>query len=50
MSRAASPALSATDVTLPDGLLREAKEMRIYLLQACERGLATEAANVHRQC
>jgi len=39
----------ATNVTLPDSLLRQAKEMGINLSQACERGLATEVANVRRQ-
>ncbi len=51
MSRAtvfASPR-RATNVTLPETLLRDAREMGINLSQACERGLAAEVANIHRQ-
>ena len=32
----------ATNVTLPEGLLREAKALQINVSQACERGLAAE--------
>lgn len=39
----------ATNVTLPETLLREAREMGINLSQACERGLAAEVANARRQ-
>jgi antitoxin CcdA len=39
----------ATNVTLPESLLRDAKEMGINLSQACERGLATEVADIRRQ-
>lgn len=41
---ASSPARKATNVTLPDILLREAKELGITLSQACERGLAETVA------
>ena len=34
----------ATNVTLPDDLLRQARELDINLSQACERGLAAEVA------
>ena len=39
----------ATNVTLPEALLREAREMNINLSQACERGLAAEVAAVRRR-
>jgi len=39
----------ATNVTLPEALLREAKEMGINLSQACERGLAAEVAKARRR-
>lgn len=34
----------ATNVTLPEALLQQAREMGINLSQACERGLAAEIA------
>ena len=34
----------ATNVTLPEPLLREAREMGINVSQACERGLSAEVA------
>jgi len=34
----------AANVTLPEGLVREAKALGINLSQACERGLAAEVA------
>lgn len=48
------PAISAsprrpTNVTLPETLLRDAREMGINLSQACERGLAAEVADARRQ-
>ncbi len=51
MSRsAASTSLRrATNVTLPEILLQEAREMGINLSQACERGLTAEIADVRRQ-
>ncbi len=52
MPRAASePALSrrATNVTLPETLLQDARAMGINLSQACERGLAAEVADVRRR-
>jgi antitoxin CcdA len=33
-----------TNVTLPESLLREARELEINVSQACERGLAAEVA------
>lgn len=34
----------ATNVTLPEPLLKEARELGVSLSQACERGLATSVA------
>jgi len=39
----------ATNVTLPEALLREARAMGINLSQACERGLAAAVADARRQ-
>lgn len=39
----------ATNVTLPESLLHEAKALRINVSQACERGLAAEVARVRRE-
>ena len=39
----------ATNVTLPEALLREARALKINLSQACERGLAAEVASARRQ-
>lgn len=39
----------ATNVTLPEALLRDAKEMGINLSQACERGLAAEVLAIRRR-
>lgn len=39
----------ATNVTLPEGLLRDARELGINLSQACERGLAAAVAAARRQ-
>ncbi|HEY4252967.1 MAG TPA: type II toxin-antitoxin system CcdA family antitoxin [Roseomonas sp.] len=41
---AASPR-RATNVTLPEALLREARELDINLSQACERGLAAAVSD-----
>ena len=55
MVRAISLAVAAvtprrpTNVTLPDALLREARELGVNLSQACERGLAAEVAAIRRQ-
>lgn len=38
-----------TNVTLPEVLLREARDMGINLSQACERGLAAAVAEQRRQ-
>ena len=55
MPRPASPAVSttlsprrATNVTLPETLLRDAREMGINLSQACEHGLAQAVAEKRR--
>lgn len=39
----------ATNVTLPDGLLQEAKHLEINVSQACERGLAAAVAETRTQ-
>lgn len=50
MSRASASQLQpaaprrATNVTLPEPLLREARELQINVSQACERGLSLEVA------
>ena len=38
------PTRRATNVTLPDALLREARALNINVSQACERGLAAVVA------
>ena len=55
MPRPVSPAIStalsprrATNVTLPETLLREAREMGINLSQACEHGLAQAVVEKRR--
>ena len=45
--RASAP--RATNVTLPETLLREARGMGINLSQACERGLAAAVAGHRRE-
>ncbi len=51
--RNVAPVLSssrrATNVTLPEALLTEARDMKINVSQACERGLATTIAEQRRQ-
>jgi antitoxin CcdA len=47
-SSSASPR-RATNVTLPQALLQEARALHINLSQACERGLATEVAVTRRR-
>ena len=37
-----TPARRATNVTLPEPLLHEARELGINISQACERGLSAE--------
>ena len=39
----------ATNVTLPEALLQEARAMGVNLSQACERGLAAAVASTRRQ-
>lgn len=38
-----------TNLTLPETLLRDARDMGINLSQACERGLAAEVADARRR-
>lgn len=51
MPRSAAPIIPrrATNVTLPETLLRDAQDMGIDLSQACERGLAAEVADERRR-
>lgn len=44
-----APSRRATNVTLPDTLLREARAMDINVSQACERGLAEAVAERRRE-
>ena len=39
----------ATNVTLPETLLGEARELEINLSQACERGVMAEVAAIRRK-
>lgn len=39
----------ATNVTLPETLLRDARDLGINLSSACERGLVAEVADARRQ-
>ena len=45
----ASSLRRATNVTLPEFLLREARDMGINLSQACERGLVAAVTEQRRQ-
>ncbi|OIQ88031.1 post-segregation antitoxin CcdA [mine drainage metagenome] len=38
-----------TNVTLPESLLQEARQLKINLSQACERGLAAEVSEAKAQ-
>ncbi len=38
----------ATNVTLPEPLLKQARALNVNVSQACERGLAAEVAEVRR--
>jgi antitoxin CcdA len=54
MPRSATPGFHQasrrpTNVTLPESLLREARELEINVSQACERGLAAEVAESKAQ-
>jgi len=46
--RASASPRRATNVTLPEELLRAARDLGINLSQACERGLAAEVATARR--
>lgn len=48
LASAAGPARRATNVTLPEDLLQQARELDINLSQACERGLAAAVAERRR--
>jgi antitoxin CcdA len=48
-SQHASAPRRATNVTLPEPLLREARELGINISQACERGLATAVAETRAE-
>ena len=48
-ARPAAPSRRATNVTLPETLLQDARELGINLSQACERGLAAAVTDVRRQ-
>lgn len=39
----------ATNVTLPEALLREARDLKINVSQACERGLAAEVSKARTE-
>jgi antitoxin CcdA len=39
----------ATNVTLPEALVAEARKMKINVSQACEAGLAAQVANERRK-
>ena len=44
-----APTRRATNVTLPEALLRQARELDINLSQACERGLVAAVVERRRQ-
>ncbi len=48
-SATSSATRRATNVTLPDALLHDARQLGINLSQACERGLAEAVAATRRQ-
>jgi antitoxin CcdA len=43
------PARKATNVTLPESLVKEARELGVSLSQACERGVAASVAEARAQ-
>lgn len=45
----AAPLRQRTNVTLPETLLQEARQLKINLSQACERGLAAEVSETKAQ-
>ena len=49
MIRSAAGARKATNLTLPEALLQEARALDINLSQACERGLAEAVAAARRR-
>ena len=48
-SQQAAPSRERTNVTLSESLLKEARELKINLSQACERGLAAEVSETKAQ-
>jgi len=44
-----APVRKATNVTLPEPLLQQARELGVNLSQACERGLAATVAEARAQ-
>lgn len=48
-SKQAAPLRERTNVTLSESLLKEARELKINLSQACERGLAAEVSETKAQ-
>ena len=44
-----APPRKATNVTLPEPVLKEARELGVSLSQACERGLAASVAEARAQ-
>ena len=49
MPNTAAATRRATNITLPEILLRDARALRINLSRTCERGLAAEVAAARRQ-
>jgi len=48
-SQHAAPLRQRINVTLPESLLQEARQLKINLSQACERGLAAEVSQTKAQ-
>jgi antitoxin CcdA len=48
-SQQVAPLRERTNVTLSESLLKEARELKINLSQACERGLAAEVSETKAQ-
>jgi antitoxin CcdA len=49
MSTSVTQSRRATNVTIPDSLLQEAKALKINVSQACERGLSAAVAEARAQ-
>lgn len=48
-SQPTAPLRQRTNVTLSESLLQEARQLKINLSQACERGLAAEVSETKRR-